>query len=151
MSKRDEEIPGDHVAYLRGLVGARLANKDNWLFLIGGSKGFLNFLLSRPMPVFKGMLLVSPHPLVAGDVVGHPELWVMIVAQLKATDPVEARRERKEMAEAMRLLGEYKGRIRPDQDIFLVLEPKAPEWAGRLLANYLEFLCTGEGEMEPQL
>ena len=137
------------IDYLRGLLGARLANKDNWIIVLAGSKAFVNFVANRPMPMFKGALIIRPHALVAGDVAGHPELWVMIGAQPKETDPIEVERERSEMEEILRLMGGYNKSIRPDQDIFLIIEPKAPRWAGNLVGNYLEFIRTGEGAMEP--
>ena len=138
------------IAYFRGLVGARLANKDNWIFIIAGSKEFLLFMRSRPMPTLGGELVITPHALVAGDIAGNPELWVMIVAQPKATSPIEVKRERREMVRALRRFGQ-KGSIRPDQDILVLLEPNAPKWAGRLVANYMEFIRTGEGAMKPPM
>ena len=137
--------------YLRGLVGARLANKDNWVVVIAGSKEFVNFIANRPMPMFDGALIIRPHPVVAGDVAGHPELWVFIVAQPKETDPIEVERERREMEEVLRVMGDVKGPIDPDQDIIVIMEPKFPRWALRLIKNYLEWIRTGEGAMEPQL
>jgi hypothetical protein len=134
--------------YLRGLVGARLANKDNWVIFVAGSKKFVHFIADRPLPMSDGVLLIRPHPVVAGDVPGHPELWVMVGAQPKKTDPVEAERERAGTVKLLRLMG-FKGRIRPEQDILLLIEPNAPRWAERLVQNYVQFICTGEGSMEP--
>lgn len=131
-------------AYLRGLVGARLANKDNWVFVIGGSKAFVHFFASSPMPRFEGGLVVAPHPLVASNIAGHSELWVMVVACLKGSD---AEVERAEMTRLLRA-GGYEKRISPAQDILIILEPEAPKWAGRLIANYVQWICTGEGETE---
>lgn len=136
--------------FLRGLLGARLANRDNWVGIIAGSKEFVNFMAFRPKPKLDRGLVIRPHPVVAGDVPGHPELWVMIITQPKETDPIEAEHERGEIEEMLRVMGGVKGSIRPEQDIFLILEPEAPVWAMNLLRNYLEFIRTGEGSMEPR-
>mgnify|MGYP001591351194 CR=1 FL=1 len=136
------------VDYLRGLVGARLANKDNWVFVIAGSKEFVKFISDHPLPMVNGGLIIRPHAVVAGDIAGHPELWVMIGAEPKETDPVEAKRKWRAMKKTLRLLGQ-KGPITPEQDILVLIEPTAPRWALRLLENYLEFIRTGEGAMEP--
>ena len=138
-----------NIGYLRGVVAARLANKDNWLFIIAGSKAFVNFIANRSTSMLKGAVMISPHALVAADIVGHPEVWVMIVAQLKATDPIEVGDERREMGKILRFLGDYEP-LDGDQDIFIVMEPNSPEWAARLATNYLHFLVTGEVAMEPQ-
>ena len=136
--------------YLRGLLGARLANKDNWIMVIAGSKKFVNFMADRPPPMLKGGLVIRPHALVAGDIAGHPELWLMILAQPKAVDPIEAKREWRGMVKVLRLMG-CKGSIDPKQDIMVMIEPPAPGWALPLIGNYLEFIRTGQGEMKPRL
>ena len=69
-----------NIAYFRGLMAARLANKDNWVVVLAVSKAFVNFIANQPMPMLEGALIIRPHALVAGDVAGHPELWVMIAA-----------------------------------------------------------------------
>lgn len=138
-----------NTGYLRGVVAARLANKDNWLFIIAGSKRFVNFIANRSMSALKGAVMISPHTLVAGDIAANPELWVMIVAQLKATDPIEARDERRELGKVLKFLGDNVS-LDGDQDIFIIMEPKSPKWAVRLATNYFHFLVTGEGEMEPR-
>lgn len=137
---------GNDIQYFRGLVGARLANKDNWIIVIAGSKKFVNFVTDRPMPKFEGALIIRAHPVVAADIAGHPELWVWIGAQPKQTDPVEVKRELDEMAEELRRVG-VKGPLDPEQDILVILEPTAPKWAWRLVGNYMEFIRTGEGSM----
>ena len=53
------------------------------------------------------------------------------------------------MEKILRFFVGYKKSIRPDQDIIVIMEPNAPRWAGRLVGNYLEFIRTGEGAMEP--
>jgi hypothetical protein len=137
--------------YFRGLVGARLANKDNWVVVIAGSKKFVNFRANQPgMPISDRMLFIRPHTVTAGDQPGHPKLWVMIAAIPKATDPIEVEGERGEMEEVLRVLGGVKEPIRPEQDIIVIMQPKAPRWALRLVTNYLEWIRTGEGSMEPR-
>ena len=142
------------IDYLRGLLAARLANKDNWITVIAGSKKFVNFMadrmVDRPPPMLKGWLFIRPHAVVAGDIAGHPELWLMILAQPKAVDPIEAKREWRGMVKVLRLMGQ-KGPIDPEQDILVMIEPTAPRWALPLIGNYLEFIRTGEGEMKPRL
>lgn len=140
----------DDKEYFRGLVGARLANKDNWIIVLAGSKKFVKFVTDRPMPHFAGALIIGPHPVVAGDVSGYPELWVWIAAQPKKTDPIEVKLELDEMAKILRLAGSM-GPINPEQDIIVILQPNGPKWAGRLVGNYLEFIRTGEGAMEPRV
>ncbi len=73
----------------------------------------------------------------------------MIAAQPKETDPIEAESEFADMEKTLRLCG-VKGPISPDQDILLMMEPNSLRWAARLVENYLEFIRTGEGAMEPQ-
>ena len=141
------------IPYFRGLMAARLANNDNWVAVFAGSKAFVNFMANRARARFKGLgaglLIISPHALVAGDIVGHPEVWVMIMAHPKETDSVESERERGELAELLRLMGQNEP-LCPEQDILVIIEPNAPRWTATLVGNYLEFIRTGEGVVEPQ-
>ena len=143
--------PKAEQVYMRALIGARLANKDNWVVIFAGSKKFVRFQEQR-LPSLQsqqgGVLAVGPLGLVAGDIAGHPTLWVLLVAQPKATDPIEAEKERRGNAEVLGLMGSNEP-LRSDKDIFALIEPGAPKWAGRLIHSFIDFIETGEGTVPP--
>ena len=143
--------PKAEQVYMRALIGARLANKDNWVVIFAGSKKFVRFQEQRLpslQPQQGGVLAVGPLGLVAGDIASHPTLWVLLVAQPKATDPIEAEKERRANTAALRLMGSNEP-LRSNEDIFLFIEPGSPKWAGRLMHSFIDFIETGEGTMTP--
>ena len=95
----------------------------------------------------KGDMLIGPYPIIAGDIPGQPEIWLEICVQTKEQGTAEAQKERRAVEGQLKAFG-MKGVLSPEQDIFIFLEPDCPSWAGNLVTNFLEWIRTGEGEIE---
>lgn len=95
----------------------------------------------------KGDMLIGPHPIIAANIPGHPELWLIIGFQTKKEDPAEAQKEHRAVERQLKVFG-IKGVLPAEKDIFVFLEPGCPSWAEGLVANYLNWIYTGKGEME---
>ena len=134
------ESAGD---YLRGLLGARIALREDWVLLFGGHLAWVRRMcdVTKTTPPCDHYSMMWPLELVAADVVGHPSAWVSVLIFPKSEISKVGIQEVLNIWEERGMSPQTE---LGDRDILIIVGPSAPDWVPRLIEGFLTYIKTGE-------